>query len=252
MYKLPYVGTFDEELPVHLKRGLPTLIFGLTVCLFTGDTHAVGQDVVPDTVAQRVAACASCHGKQGQGASDGFYPRIAGKPAGYLYNQLINFREGRRTYPLMAYLVDHQSDNYLKEIAEYFSNQHPPYSAPQAVTAPSSTLERGRLLVMSGDTVKNVPACVACHGQTLTGMAPTIPGLVGLPKDYLNAQLGSWKDGTRHAAAPDCMAQIISRLSVADLNAAVAWLTSQSVTDQAAPNVVGLKKLPMSCGSVPQ
>jgi cytochrome c553 len=30
--------------------------------------------------------------------------RIAGKPAGYLYNQLLNFRDGRRNYPLMTYI----------------------------------------------------------------------------------------------------------------------------------------------------
>jgi len=75
---------------------------------------AVAQDILPDTITQRVAACFACHGKEGRAASDGFYPRIAGKPAGYLFNQLINFREGRRTYPLMMYMVDHQSDAYLR------------------------------------------------------------------------------------------------------------------------------------------
>ena len=29
-------------------------------------------------------ACTGCHGAEGRAASDGYYPRIAGKPAGYL------------------------------------------------------------------------------------------------------------------------------------------------------------------------
>jgi cytochrome c553 len=225
-----------------------TSALSLALCLLMSTVHAAQSETVPDTITQRVAACFACHGKQGVGTSDGFYPRIAGKPAGYLYNQLINFRQGRRSDLFMMYMVDHQSDAYLKEIAEYFSDQHPPYAAPQKISAPESTIERGRVLVTLGDASKHIPACVACHGQTLSGRAPAIPGLVGLPKDYLNAQLGSWKNGARHAAAPDCMAQIASRLNDADINAAVAWLTAQQVTVPAPTT----DTLPMSCGSVPQ
>ena len=53
---------------------------------------------VPDTIAQRVTACAICHGKQGEGIrKNEYYPRLAGKPTEYLYNQLIGFREKRRS-----------------------------------------------------------------------------------------------------------------------------------------------------------
>src|ERR1700712_1628403 len=58
-----------------------------------------------DTSAQRTLACTACHGPQGRAAPDGYYPRLAGKPAGYLYNQLLNFRDGRRHYALMASLL---------------------------------------------------------------------------------------------------------------------------------------------------
>lgn len=63
-----------------------------------------------DAMAKRVAACTACHGKEGRATSDGYFPRIAGKPAGYLHNQLLNFREGRRSYAPMTYLIDHLSD----------------------------------------------------------------------------------------------------------------------------------------------
>lgn len=221
--------------------------FGMTVA-----TSAVVGQTLPNTIAQRAIACTACHGKQGRAASDGFYPRIAGKPPGYLYNQLVNFREGRRRYPLMIYMVDHLSDAYLHEIADYFSTLQPPYPPPQATTASPAVLQRGQQLTQLGDAAKKVPACVACHGQALTGMMPSIPGLIGLPRDYLNAQFGAWKNGTRHAAAPDCMAQIVSRLSDDDMNAAAAWLAAQPMLTSSVPALAGTNKLPLQCGSFPQ
>lgn len=215
-------------------------------------TAAGAGPTVSNTTEQRVAACAACHGKDGRATSDGYFPRIAGKPAGYLYNQLVNFREGRRRYPAMTYMVDHLSDDYLREMAQYFSGLHPPYPAPQAVNATPATLERGRQLVMAGDASRNVPACVACHGKNLTGVAPSIPSLVGLPRDYLNSQFGAWKNGGRRAAAPDCMAQIADRLSPEDISAASAWLASQPVPSDMTPVSSTSIKLPIPCGSLPQ
>jgi cytochrome c553 len=229
------------------------LLRGLTIVLGAGfiGAEAFAQQSV-DTIAQRTVACAACHGKEGRATSDGYFPRIAGKPAGYLYNQLVNFREGRRRYPMMTYMVEHLSDEYLLEMAQYFSKLHPPYPAPQVIDVSPATLERGRALVMSGDASKNVPACIACHGKKLTGVAPAIPGLVGLPRDYLNSQFGAWKNGGRRAAAPDCMAQITNRLSSEDISAASAWLASQPVPDGMRPALAATLKLPMPCGSVPQ
>lgn len=206
---------------------------------------------VEDTIARRLNACVACHGKEGKATSDGYYPRIAGKPAGYLYHQLVNFRDGRRQYPMMIYMVDHLSDAYLEEIANYFSDQHPPYPPPQKVDVPASALERGRVLTISGDPAKGVPACAACHGQALTGVSPAIPGLLGLPRDYISAQFGAWKNGTRRAFAPDCMSQIASRLSVDDVSAVSAWLATRPVPDNALPAPRLENPLPLACGGVP-
>jgi cytochrome c553 len=207
---------------------------------------------VPDTVAQRVLACAACHGKEGRATSAGYFPRIAGKPAGYLYNQLVNFREGRRQYPLMTYMVAHMPDDYLKEISQYFSDLHPPYAAAQAANAAPAVLERGRALVMSGDKTKNIPACIACHGERLTGALPAIPSLVGLPRDYLNSQFGAWKNGARRAHTPDCMAQISKQLEPEDIGAVSTWLASQAVPDDMSPAPAASIKLPIPCGSAPR
>ena len=207
---------------------------------------------LPDTLEQRLAACIACHGNKER--SDAFFPRIAGKPAGYLYNQLLNFRAGRRNYPMMTYMVDHLPDAYLHEIAEYFSELHPPYPPPAAGSANSASaamLERGHELVLHGDPAKKIPACAACHGEQLTGVAPAIPGLIGLPADYINAQFGAWKNKVRRAAAPDCMAEIAARLSNADVAAISGWLGRQTPDPAARPATAIALPLPLQCGSVP-
>jgi cytochrome c553 len=246
-YGLASVLALLHELPSRQTwQWLACLLFA---CCAGG---TLASDSPPDTMAQRTIACTVCHGKEGRATREGYFPRIAGKPAGYLYNQLVNFREGRRHYPLMIYMVEHLSDAYLREMAEYFSSLHPPYPQREAPAMPPATKERGRMLVMQGDAARNVPACMACHGKTLTGVQPAIPGLVGLPRDYISAQFGAWKSGLRHTVAPDCMAQIAARLTVEDISAASSWLASQPVPGDAVPLGSAPGKLPLSCGSVPQ
>ena len=203
----------------------------------------------PNTMGQRMQACASCHGKEGRASNSGYLPRIAGKPAGYLYNQLINFREGRRQNATMAYLIDHMSDQYLHEIANYFASLDLPYPPAQTTNAPSATLARGEQLVRHGDPARGVPACAGCHGTAMTGVAPGMPGLLGLPHDYLLGQLGAWRNGMRRAAEPDCMLEITRRLSPQDVVAVATWLSSQPVTQGTAPANSLPVKPAMDCGS---
>lgn len=182
-----------------------------------------------DTMAQRTVACTACHGREGRPGPDGYYPRIAGKPAGYLYNQLLNFRDGRRHYGLMTSLLETLSDAYLYDIALHYARLDFPYPQPQPTSAPPEMLERGRVLAQQGDAERRLPACAACHGKALTGVVPGTPGLLGLSRDYLNAQLGAWRTGQRRALAPDCMAEIARRLQPEDLSAVTAWLSAQAL-----------------------
>lgn len=207
---------------------------------------------VADTLPQRLQACIACHANDASPRSEqAYFPRIAGKPAGYLYNQLVNFRDGRRQSAQMAYMVNHLPDTYLVEIADYFSSLHLPPPRLQPSNATQPLLERGRKLVQHGDAARKLPACVACHGQQLAGVAPNIPGLLGLPFDYVNAQFGAWKNGQRRAMAPDCMGDIAKRLDVDDVSAISAWLVSQPVPPDARPQASIPRPLPLHCGSAP-
>jgi cytochrome c553 len=225
----------DNAAVIHflLRFSNSVLLAGLLSTLTSPGVLAAA--VFEDSIAQRTIACTACHGPEGRAAPDGYYPRLAGKPAAYLYQQLLNFREGRRHYGLMTQMVAPLSDAYLMEIAQYFANQQVPYPAAQPHKAPASLLARGRELVLHGDAARQVPACVQCHGERMTGVLPQVPGLLGLPLDYLNAQLGAWKTGKRRAHAPDCMAQVVQRLSLDDINAASNWLAAQAVPAQSQP-----------------
>ncbi len=228
---------------------------GLAIWLLLACATARAADV-PHPMAERTAACTACHGTQGKAGPDGYYPRLAGKPAGYLYNQLRNFQDARRHYTLMAGLLAPLGPDYLRDMATYFSELDVPYPPPARSGAPAAVLARGKTLVLQGDKALGIPACVACHGQALTGVAPHTPGLLGLPRDYLNAQLGGWQTGQRKAHAPDCMAAIARKLSADDVNAATQWLSSQTLPAITKPAVQrpaalpGVLALP-PCGSAP-
>ena len=84
---------------------------------------------------ERMQACISCHGKEGKTINKEYLPRIAGKPAAYLFNQLLNFRDGRRNNAVMTHLLQPLSDAYLGEIATYFSTLELPHLAPYAANA---------------------------------------------------------------------------------------------------------------------
>ncbi len=206
---------------------------------------------IPDTLAQRLAACSTCHGEQGRATPGAYQPRLAGKPSGYLYNQLLNFRDGRRLYGPMVALVDPLSDVYLREIAEHYAALDLPYAAPPAASENAAVLARGRTLALQGDAAKKLPACAACHGMALTGVQPATPGLLGLPRDYISAQLGAWVNGQRRAHAPDCMADVARQLDGADLVAVSAWLASQPVPQPAKAVAALPQPAPQRCGSAP-
>jgi hypothetical protein len=235
----------------HASAGNPvsgrytaTLLFAL---LWSSAGAVLAETI--DTFEQRMRPCTACHGREGRPTANGYYPRIAGKPAGYLYEQLLNFRDGRRLSPMMTYMVDRQDEAYLQRMADYFSRLEFPHAPPAAARHAPALLAQGEQLVRKGDAARRLPACTACHGERLTGVAPAVPGLVGLPQYYLAAQLGAWREGLRHARAPDCMADIARQLTPADLEAISAWLSSQPVPLDARPSATKPEP-PIRCGSL--
>ena len=117
----------------------------LSLALLAASPYALAQDAAIaafktlDSMEARVQGCTTCHGQSGQGTGNDYFPRIAGKPAGYLFNQLVAFRDGKRRYAPMNYLVAYLPDPYLRDIAEHFSKQRPAYAPKEAISADPKT-----------------------------------------------------------------------------------------------------------------
>jgi len=151
----------------------------------------------------------------------------------------------------MTHLLAGLPDDYLRDMAAYFSEQHVPYPAPVRADVSAATLEAGRKLAKEGDAARGLPACASCHGAALSGMLPAIPGLLGLPRLYVSSQLGAWLTKERHAPAPDCMAQIGQRMTTADINAVASWLAVQPMPADTRPAASLPAPLPVTCGGMP-
>jgi cytochrome c553 len=229
-------------------------IFILASCQFAlaQNVASSSPQMPPNTMEERVRACASCHGAGGKGISNVYFPRLAGKPAGYMFNQLVAFREGRRRYTPMNYMLAYLPDEYLKQMAQYYAGIQVPFDNPAPAIASQQVLQQGRNLVASGNPARGVPACIACHGPNLSGREPGIPGLLGLRSDYITAQLGGWRYGTRTALMPDCMQLIAARLTEADVAAVAAWLSSMPIPAHTTPLPQSSDRLPLQCGSQKQ
>lgn len=246
-------GSASSTLPHYFRLTRPYLAAALAA-LFPIAALAQADAAIPNfkslnSIEARVQGCVTCHGQQGQGTSNGYFPRIAGKPAGYIYNQLVAFRNGTRSYPPMNYLVAYLPDAYLKEIAEFYSKQSPPYIERASTSVSPAEIQRGAALATAGDPSKGVPACISCHGKGLTGMEPGIPGLAGLTPTYVVGQLTRWRVGERKAAEPDCMKRIATRMSDTDIAAVAAWLSQQKPPAKAPPEPSNLVRMPLACGS---
>ena len=206
---------------------------------------------IPNTLEERVKPCTICHRDADRIDRDAYFPRIAGKPAGYLYNQLRNFRDGRRYYQPMAILLENMSDEYMREIAGYFASL--PYTYPKQVTHALSPadIRSVETLMYSGDPERDLPACSACHGKALMGVEPYIPGLLGLPHAYVAAQFGGWRNGgIMRGQIPDCMSEIAKKLTQEEVNALALWLPSRPLSGDVAKADALAAELAQRCRTV--
>jgi cytochrome c553 len=244
-------GNQSRTLPCGARWIGPTILLVTATFCFAAVAPAQPTERAPDTMEARLLACAACHGRQGEGTKNDYFPRLSGKPAGYLMNQLVAFRDGRRRYPPMNYLLEYLPDPYLQKMADYFTALRPPPVLQAVAEVSRALLARGRALVTEGDPAHGVPACSGCHGPTLTGMEPDVPGLAGLHASYISAQLGAWRYGTRTAAAPDCMQLVAATLTENDVTAVAAWLASVPIPADPSPVPNGTLAMPLACGSEP-
>lgn len=164
----------------------------------------------------RAATCGACHGTEGN-SQNPMWPNLAGQSAPYIQAQLIAFRDGKRSDPLMSPQSLGLSDEDIANLAVYFESLP---TAAQAI-ANEDLLDRGEALYRGGNVENQTTACLACHGPSGNGNpAARYPSLRGQHAVYTAKQLNDYKSGARDTdGTTRVMRDIAARLNSEDIAA---------------------------------
>ena len=153
----------------------------------------------------KAVTCVACHGPNGNSTAPQ-WPILAGQTARYLYLELRDFKEGRRSEPTMKPFIDPLSREDMLDLAAFFAAQRPLYTnfKVDAVKA-----ERGRK--KSEETL-----CTMCHLGGFKGQNE-IPRVAGQHHAYVVKQLLDFKTGRRTNDA-GTMSSVSKTLSEQDID----------------------------------
>ena len=146
---------------------------------------AAAQAQTVDASPASAAICAACHGPQGK-STQSAYPVLAGQSSRYMYLELRDFQEGRRSDPLMSPIVAGMTRDEMRELSDYFAKQTPPV---QPFVADPAKARLGKL--KADETL-----CTMCHLGGFAGQNE-VPRVAGQHYDYIVKQLKAFKARTR-------------------------------------------------------
>jgi cytochrome c553 len=186
---------------MHAQKAARGAAFLFLLVLF----HTAHAD--PAAGKSKAGPCAACHGSDGNSASSQF-PVLAGQTARYLYLELKDFKEGRRSEPAMAPFVAKLSREDMLDLADYFASQKP---KPLAFRRDAARVARGK---KKADEV----LCTMCHLGGMKGQNE-IPRVAGQHPEYVIKQLKAFKARTRtnDAGSMTSVAQTITEQDIEDL-----------------------------------
>lgn len=95
---------------------LQVVFFGFVPSVFAGDV-AAGE------AAYLAKGCIGCHGPAGNSPNPAMFPKTAGLDAAYLKEQMLAYRSGTRSNPLMSPMSVGLSDADIENLAAYLAAQ---------------------------------------------------------------------------------------------------------------------------------
>ena len=164
---------------------------------------ALAQDV--EAGRAKAAVCTACHGPNGNSPSPQF-PILAGQTARYLYLQLRDFQEGRRSEPTMQPFVAPLTRQDMLDLAAFFAAQKP---RATGFKTDAARVERGRK--KAEETL-----CTMCHLGGFKGQNE-IPRVAGQHHDYVVKQMLDFRAGRRTNDA-GTMASVSKTLNDQDID----------------------------------
>ncbi len=163
---------------------------------------------------ERLAQCAACHGPAGVSAIPGT-PSLAAQPALFIENQLVLIREGvREVAPPMAAALKGIKDAEIRRLARHYASLRPPAPAGNADPA----------LARRAREVAQKAHCGSCHLPDYSGR-DQIPRLAGQREEYLLEAMRAYRD-YRRPGGDTLMAAALYGIADADLQALAAYLAS--------------------------
>lgn len=155
---------------------------------------------------QVAGMCAGCHSFDGN-ALNPEIPSLAGQPAEYLIKAIKDYRDGRRTDPLMRDVTRKMQDDTIANLAAYYAKQKPesPFQRTSQQPKKFDPVAEGRRIASS---------CDGCHGKNGNSEKPGIPSLTGLNVKYILSATRDYRDGRRKN---DVMKKMVGHLSDSDI-----------------------------------
>jgi cytochrome c553 len=186
-----------------------TLAATISSTLAGGTALAAGN---AETGATRAVVCAACHGATGN-STNPEWPSLAGLGADYIAEQLQNFKSGKRNNPIMMPNAAALSADDMANLGAYFDGL-----VNTGLEADPSYWQAGEKLYRGGDSIRAIPACMACHGPSGRGNEPAkFPALRGQQSVYVVKQLNDYASGARATGPNGIMETIAKRLSAEDI-----------------------------------
>lgn len=98
------------------------ILLAFVLLTVTGQSAAMG--VKGDAAAgkQKAAACAACHGVDGNKTLDNTYPKLAGQYPDYLLKALKDYKSGKRVNAVMSGQAQALTDADMANLAVYFGS----------------------------------------------------------------------------------------------------------------------------------
>ncbi len=195
-----------------MSEKLTTAIGGLLLAAFLSAAPLARAETIED----KAAACASCHGENGI-PPDKQFPVIWGQNQGYLYLQLRDFKRGTRKSDAMAPFVEQMQRDDMMALAAYFSKKPwPDLGQPPAPAGVVAQAQRTNTSV----------GCTGCHQSQYQGEG-TQPRLAGQFKDYLIKSMMDFR--TRERANNPGMSDLMTATAPDDLAAMGAYLAGLQI-----------------------
>jgi len=148
--------------------------------------------------------CTRCHGKKGVSDEDDT-PSLAGQIRGYVYKELVDYREKVRNSKPMYKATKKLSNQDFADLAAWYALQTPEKMAFPDAVAPELTTK--------GDRKRLLLACSVCHGKEGQGKKVQTPAIAGQKIEYLTDTLMAYKEGDRANDPFGRMQKITKRLT---------------------------------------